>query len=60
MPLKQTFLLRTLMAVALGCASLAVGVGSIVPPYVAGAKFRTPENIETVLATDLAARLQRF
>lgn len=67
MPLKQSFLLRTLMVVALGCtslttlaASLAVGVGSIVPPYVAGAKFRTPENIETVLATDLAARLQRF
>lgn len=75
MPLKQSFLLRTLMAVALGCASLttlaailpeqarergrlAVGVGSIVPPYAAGAKFRTPESIETLLAAELAARLQ--
>lgn len=65
MPVKQSFLRRTLMVVALGCtslttlaASLAVGVGSIVSPYVAGAKFRTPESIETLLATDLAARLQ--
>lgn len=65
MPLKQSFLLRTLMAVFLGCASLTtlaasltVGVSNIVPPYAAGAKFRTPESIETVLATDLAARRQ--
>ncbi len=65
MPVKQAFLLRTLMAVALGCtslttlaASLAVGVGSIVPPYAAGAKYRTSESVETLLATDLAVRLQ--
>ncbi|MEO8599787.1 MAG: transporter substrate-binding domain-containing protein [bacterium] len=70
MSVKQSFLLRTL-TVVVGCASLtalaadlpvraklAVGVGSIVPSYVAGAKFRTPESIETLLATDLAARLK--
>ena len=38
--------------------NLNVGVSVIVPPYVAGAKYRTPESIETLLAEDLAARLQ--
>lgn len=38
--------------------SLKVGVSVIVPPYTAGAKYRTPENIETILAEDIAARLQ--
>jgi polar amino acid transport system substrate-binding protein len=38
--------------------SLNVGVRVVVPPYTAGAKYRTPENIETILAEDIAARLQ--
>lgn len=37
---------------------LAVGMRYVAPPYTAGAKYRTPEGIETVLAEDLAARLQ--
>ncbi|NMM38800.1 MAG: transporter substrate-binding domain-containing protein [Glaciimonas sp.] len=71
MPVKQSFLLGTLIAAILGCASftawaaglperakLAVGVSRIVPPYVAGAKYRTSESIETILAKDIAARLK--
>ena len=71
MSVKRLFLLRAWIAAILGCASftalaadlperakLAVGVGSIVPPYVAGAKYRTPESIETLLAKDLAAHLK--
>ncbi|MGV8899425.1 MAG: transporter substrate-binding domain-containing protein [Burkholderiaceae bacterium] len=63
MLVNRSFLLRTLFAAILGCASfnalaasLTVGVRIIVPPYVAGAKFRTPESIDTLLAKDLAAR----
>jgi len=37
---------------------LLVGVERVEPPYVAGAKFRTPEGIEQMLAQDLAQRLQ--
>lgn len=75
MPVKQSFLLRSLIIVALAGAvltaqaaslpqqagqrgSLTVGVGIIVPPYVAGAKYRTAESVETLLAQDLAARLK--
>ncbi|MGV8892740.1 MAG: transporter substrate-binding domain-containing protein [Burkholderiaceae bacterium] len=63
MPVNRSFLLRTLLVTILGCASftalaagLTVGVRIIAQPYVAGAKFRTPESIETLLAKDLAAR----
>ncbi|MEO8171021.1 MAG: transporter substrate-binding domain-containing protein [Oxalobacteraceae bacterium] len=62
MPDKRVFLLRTLLAANFGCASLTapaagltVGVNVIAPPYVAGAKFRTSESIETLLVKDLAA-----
>jgi polar amino acid transport system substrate-binding protein len=37
---------------------LLVGVERVEAPYVAGAKFRTPEGIEQMLAQDLAQRLQ--
>lgn len=37
---------------------LVVGVAHVVPAYRAGAKFRTPEAIDTILADDLAKRLQ--
>jgi polar amino acid transport system substrate-binding protein len=37
---------------------LLVGVARVEPAYVAGAKFRTPEGIEQMLAQDLAQRLQ--
>nr|WP_025917112.1 transporter substrate-binding domain-containing protein [Herminiimonas sp. CN] len=37
---------------------LEVGVRYVIPPYAAGAKYRTPEGVDTVLAEDLAARLQ--
>lgn len=37
---------------------LVAGVPYVVPPYNAGAKFRTPEGMETALAEDLAARLK--
>ncbi|MEO8408446.1 MAG: transporter substrate-binding domain-containing protein [Oxalobacteraceae bacterium] len=37
---------------------LNIGVSVIVPPYTAGAKYRTPESVETLVAEDLAARLQ--
>ena len=73
--IRFPFLLRALLAVILGCASitaiagslleqvrqrgvLVAGVGAVVPPYAAGAKYRTAESVETILAEDLAARLQ--
>lgn len=37
---------------------LDVGVRYVVPAYVAGAKYRTPESIDSILAENLAARLQ--
>jgi polar amino acid transport system substrate-binding protein len=37
---------------------LVAGVSHVVPPYVGGAKFRTPEGMETVFADELAKRLQ--
>jgi polar amino acid transport system substrate-binding protein len=37
---------------------LIVGINYVVPAYVAGAKFRTPEGIDTALAEDIARRLQ--
>ncbi len=36
---------------------LLVGVGYVVPPFVAGSKVRTPEGVDTFLADDLAQRL---
>lgn len=38
--------------------TLRAGIGHVVPPYVAGAKFRTPESMETMFAEELAKRLQ--
>lgn len=38
--------------------TLIAGVSYVVPPYVAGARFRTPESIETALVEDIAARLR--
>jgi polar amino acid transport system substrate-binding protein len=37
---------------------LVAGVTHVVPPYVGGTKFRTPEGMETILADELAKRLQ--
>lgn len=37
--------------------SLVAGVDYVVPAYQAGAKFRTPEGIDTALAEDIAKRL---
>lgn len=37
---------------------LNVGVRYVVPVFVAGAKYRTPEGIDSILAANLAARLQ--
>ncbi|MGB7479616.1 MAG: transporter substrate-binding domain-containing protein [Burkholderiaceae bacterium] len=37
---------------------LAVGIEHVTPPYRAGAKFRTPEGVDQVLAEDLGRRLQ--
>jgi polar amino acid transport system substrate-binding protein len=37
---------------------LIAGVRYVVPAYVAGAKFRTPEAVDTALAEDIAKRLQ--
>jgi polar amino acid transport system substrate-binding protein len=37
---------------------LVAGVNHVVPPYVGGAKFRTPEGMETALAEELAKRLK--
>lgn len=36
---------------------LAIGVSQLVAPYQAGAKFRTPESIESAIADDLATGL---
>jgi polar amino acid transport system substrate-binding protein len=37
---------------------LFIGIGYVAPPYVAGAKFRTPEALDLVLAEDIGKRLQ--
>lgn len=37
---------------------LVVGINHVMPDYVAGAKFRTPESIGAALASDLAKRLR--
>jgi polar amino acid transport system substrate-binding protein len=37
---------------------LVAGVRHVVPPYIAGAKFRTPEGIDTPLVNDVARRLR--
>lgn len=37
---------------------LRVGLDYVPPPYKGGAKFRTPESVDTVLADDLAAQLK--
>lgn len=39
-----------------GSGHLVVGVSHLVPPYQAGAKFRTPESIESALVEELAAQ----
>jgi polar amino acid transport system substrate-binding protein len=36
---------------------LLVGVSYVAPPYVAGAKYRTPESFDRMVAEDLAKRL---
>ncbi|TFL11365.1 transporter substrate-binding domain-containing protein [Pusillimonas caeni] len=56
-------------ALFLGCAQtgaaassgpdLTVGLRYVPPPFVGGAKVRTPESIETLLAGEVAARQQR-
>lgn len=38
---------------------LVVGVRHVVPPFVAGSKVRTPENIETLLVDEVAKSMQR-
>jgi len=38
---------------------LTVGLRYVPPPFVGGAKVRTPESIETLLADEVAARRQR-
>jgi polar amino acid transport system substrate-binding protein len=37
---------------------LLAGVSHVVPPYVAGAKFRTPEGIDTALVNEVARRMR--
>jgi polar amino acid transport system substrate-binding protein len=37
---------------------LVAGVSNVVPEYVAGTKFRTPEGMETAIAEELAKRLK--
>jgi len=37
---------------------LVAGVGFVPPPYVAGAKFRTPESVDAALTQELAARMK--
>ncbi len=65
---------RMLLAAGLGClptlalaqdstpafndTDLVVGVSYVIPPFVGGAKVRTPESIETALAAEIATRLR--
>lgn len=38
--------------------ALIVGMHHVAPPYVAGAKFRTPENIDSALAESIAEQMK--
>lgn len=74
MHVRPSFVLHALLAAALAgaCASsaadgierarqrgkLVAGIHYVVPEYKAGAKFRTPEAIDTALLEDAAKRLQ--
>ncbi|MGB7194856.1 MAG: transporter substrate-binding domain-containing protein [Collimonas pratensis] len=67
LPLAAAFLLLACaLQASAGAASLQqirqrgtllVGVNHVAPPYVAGAKYRTQESFDQIVATDLAQRL---